>query len=362
VWETVAGITRGLAADESMMRDVVTAIRAGVPEIAALDLDDVERHTRLFVGAGLNAVAERRGPTGDELRFVERLASTRASQGVPVTAMLASIYEGQQLVWRRASTLFAEAGVAPATMTEAFVAHLAWAQAVQVTAIGAHRGAELEAARRERDAHVELLHSLVTGPPLPHHRAELRRLGLADLERLWVLCADDELADAAPLSGRIGDHIVAIVAEPPGETDGVSVAVTGPVAVDSLAHAHELAQRVLAAAQRAGRAGIHTPADAAIDVAFGEHPELAGELARSWFAALDRRDRYARELVDTLLCYLDHGGRLEPTAAALYVHPNTIRYRLERLQALAGIELPERMDARVRLWWAARAWRDGDRR
>ena len=34
--------------------------------------------------------------------------------------------------------------------------------------------------------------------------------------------------------------------------------------------------------------------------------------------------------------YLAHGGALEPTARNLFVHPNTVRYRLHRIADLTG--------------------------
>lgn len=42
------------------------------------------------------------------------------------------------------------------------------------------------------------------------------------------------------------------------------------------------------------------------------------------------------ELLLTLRAYLDHGGSLEGTAKSLYVHANTVRYRLKRIQEIIG--------------------------
>lgn len=41
-------------------------------------------------------------------------------------------------------------------------------------------------------------------------------------------------------------------------------------------------------------------------------------------------------LLATLDAYLDHSGALEPAARALFVHPNTVRYRLHRIAELTG--------------------------
>ncbi len=44
-------------------------------------------------------------------------------------------------------------------------------------------------------------------------------------------------------------------------------------------------------------------------------------------------------LLETLDAYLSHNEDINDTAQALYVHPNTIRYRLERAAKLTGLNL-----------------------
>ena len=41
-------------------------------------------------------------------------------------------------------------------------------------------------------------------------------------------------------------------------------------------------------------------------------------------------------LLDTLSVYLEHASSLESTARMLFVHPNTVRYRLSRVAELTG--------------------------
>lgn len=42
------------------------------------------------------------------------------------------------------------------------------------------------------------------------------------------------------------------------------------------------------------------------------------------------------ELIETLWCYLDNGRSLESTARELFVHPNTVRYRLKKVGEIIG--------------------------
>lgn len=45
---------------------------------------------------------------------------------------------------------------------------------------------------------------------------------------------------------------------------------------------------------------------------------------------------YSTDLLTTLWCYLDNGRSLEATARELFVHPNTVRYRLKRASDVVG--------------------------
>ncbi len=47
--------------------------------------------------------------------------------------------------------------------------------------------------------------------------------------------------------------------------------------------------------------------------------------------------RAGTALLDTVMAYLEQGNSLEATARLLFVHPNTVRYRLRRVTELTGI-------------------------
>ena len=52
-------------------------------------------------------------------------------------------------------------------------------------------------------------------------------------------------------------------------------------------------------------------------------------------------------LFETATTYLDGGGRLESTARVLFVHPNTVRYRLGRIAAVTGYDLSQPREAHI---------------
>ena len=63
-------------------------------------------------------------------------------------------------------------------------------------------------------------------------------------------------------------------------------------------------------------------------------------------------------LVDTLRTFLESGGRWQETSDRLHIHVNTLRNRLERVEALTGRRLDSTPD-RVDLWLALQAARAG---
>ena len=52
-------------------------------------------------------------------------------------------------------------------------------------------------------------------------------------------------------------------------------------------------------------------------------------------------------LVETVDAYLEHAGVLEACARSLYVHPNTVRYRLRRVADLTGAQASDARGSRL---------------
>ncbi len=126
----------------------------------------------------------------------------------------------------------------------------------------------------------------------------------------------------------------------------------GPVVVGAtvagLAHAHESAVEALRGYQSAvGWPGAPRPVSASELL-----PERALIGDRSAFEELDRD--VVRPLLDagsglaeTLDAYLDSGGSIERCARELYVHPNTVRYRLRKITTATGRDPADARDAYV---------------
>ncbi|NYH51147.1 hypothetical protein HNR06_000736 [Nocardiopsis arvandica] len=120
-------------------------------------------------------------------------------------------------------------------------------------------------------------------------------------------------------------------------------AVLGPsVPLDrapaSLARARDLAELVRTGAVRGGgvvRWSDHLPA-----LLLTRDTGLVAEMARSRLAPLARLRRPQRErMADTLLSWLESGLNANEAAERLHIHPQTVRYRMRRLEELFGARL-----------------------
>jgi len=108
-------------------------------------------------------------------------------------------------------------------------------------------------------------------------------------------------------------------------------------AVPSLVDASKSAKAALAGFAVA-RSWRNAPRPALADDLLPERALAGDPLARSTLVTKVYRPlkAHSTELLLTLWCYLDNGRSLEATARELFVHPNTVRYRLKRVSEVIG--------------------------
>ena len=130
--------------------------------------------------------------------------------------------------------------------------------------------------------------------------------------------SDDPIAAAEPFAGRFG----------PGPV------IVGPLVRDL--RAASLSARAALAALRAAPAWPEAPRPAGADELLPERaldgdPDARAALITDVYEPLLGG---GAALIDTLMTYLEQGSSLEATARLLFVHPNTVRYRLRRVAEL----------------------------
>ncbi|WP_314425036.1 helix-turn-helix domain-containing protein [uncultured Microbacterium sp.] len=154
--------------------------------------------------------------------------------------------------------------------------------------------------------------------------------------RLVLVIGRARVAGQEPAEGEeeeLGFEEIASRLEP---SFGPGYVVLGP-AVAALVDASQSARAALAgfAVARAWRAAPR-PVDA--DDLLPERALAGDPLAKQTLVERIYRplQTHSTDLVTTLWSYLDNGRSLEATARELFVHPNTVRYRLKRVSEVIG--------------------------
>jgi sugar diacid utilization regulator len=191
-----------------------------------------------------------------------------------------------------------------------------------------------------------------------------RSAGLSSVEAMLI-----RIAPPAVVIART-DEVVAVV--PHGsETEAASVAASvaeqcvvaaegrrlGPLAVGignpapttaTIARSYAEARLALAASERMGDfGGITTFAELGIQRLFLRVPDL--EDLRAFADSvigklLDGASTAGQEFLDTLAVYFAESGSLQRAAKRLHVHPNTVTYRIRRVEEITGLALDVHRD------------------
>lgn len=150
---------------------------------------------------------------------------------------------------------------------------------------------------------------------------------------------------AAPQGDRlvlvIGGHLesmpqlVALVADFAGQF-GPGQVVVGPIVADLVEAARSA--RAALSGMRAARAWPDAPRPVASEDLLPERALAGDGHARRTLATELYRPLLGAggELAETLAAFFDSGGSIEATARARFVHPNTVRYRLRRVNEITG--------------------------
>ena len=356
--------------DKALLEATVRAARSKSELVAALPEEETRRHTRALV-RGVAAALRDGGPGEEVLAAAERLGSDRARQGVPVAAFLDGFQAGRVHLLRTLIDVGRRAGVPDAVLLDGVTRIDEITTALVHRMVHAHRVAELEMARTVREERVQMLRRLLHGEPVPV-------LAPLDPSRLYHCVVSDvsdpavaarlerELTSAGTgLCGLVDGRLAALVTrlpDGPVATPGRPLLVAAPPAPPAeVAPLYALGRRALDAGAAAGITGLRQVTELALLTATQGEPQLGALLAEELLAGLDPGDPFHVELAETGLAYLDHGGRIEPTAADLHVHGNTVKYRIRRLQELTGRPLIDpscgaSVARAAHWWWALHRW------
>lgn len=169
----------------------------------------------------------------------------------------------------------------------------------------------------------------------------------AGTDLLVVLPLQDDEASDADVAGNLSEHLARVSRSRPG-----TVAVGSAVgSILDLRRSAVVARQVLDAAAldigcrrlRDTMPSVLTAADVADPLTLIRAADLLeplGDTIAEPLHALRRHDsEHGTSFVDTVAAVLDHPGNLSGAARELGIHVNSLRYRLDRIGAVCGLDL-----------------------
>jgi hypothetical protein len=371
--ETIAAIAREVPGYARAMDGVFgDAVREGV-EVA------FSRFVDLLTGHEADAAMSREA-------YVN-LGRNEFLAGRSLDALLAAYRLGARLAWRRFVAAGVAGGLPPATLYALGEAIFAYIDELSAESAEGYAEEQSAAAGESERRRRRLVRLLVQEPPAGHEavRTAAAAAGWPLPRRVAALVpatGDAGAAGEAPLAAvaaraarRLGEGAVgaeaggiAVVLVPDPDAPGRRRRLEAAVAEHTAALGHTVpwaraaasarraaATHRLAATRRLPARGLLVADDHLPALLLAADGALAADLAATRLAPLaDLPDGPRERLTETLRAWLDRPGQVQAVAAALGVHPQTVRYRVRQLRDLFGDRL-EDPEARFELALALRA-------
>jgi hypothetical protein len=152
------------------------------------------------------------------------------------------------------------------------------------------------------------------------------------------------------LCALIDGHLVGFLSEPPSRDVDAVVGLGPPRPLERQSESYRLAARALMTVQACRLKGAYDIPALRLRAAVAVDADVGESLRKRYLEPLAEGGS-ARELMTTLRTYLACDMHVERTATRLFVHQNTVRYRLARFEELTGASLRE-AEVLFEVWWA----------
>jgi hypothetical protein len=335
---------------------VRAAIQAKLPAYRAMPAETLEDEVGIQVERVLWSARYGRAEVSD----LAAVGEARARQGVPVADMLRAWRIGIEVLIGYAREVGRDLGIADALMLEFVQSALAWCDAAMVTTAAAHRKSELAHALSEAEHRTTFVRGVLFGslpPTEPRFQAEAYGLDpgreyVAVRARLGQGVTQDKLERAfgRGLTAIVDGCVGGFLSDPPPRDIDAVVGVGPPRLLEQLSQSYRSAARALATMEACGLRGGYDIGALGLRAAVAMDAEVGQALLERYVEPLHAGGS-ACELIATLRVYLACGMHVERTATRLFVHQNTVRYRLARFEQLTGASLRE-TQVLFELWWA----------
>lgn len=357
----------------------VRAIRAELASVADEAVDEIIRQVpayedafggpmgetirgavQIALGGFLSLVSDRRGPDALAPRSgavdgAYQLGRGEVRSGRSSDALLSAYRIGARVCWRRLSTRAVAEGMEPGTMASFAALVFAYIDELSAASVAGHRDESAAEGRVRQRMTERLARHLLAGAAEPTLLASAERAEWSPPTTLTAVVVPDSQLGGLQQSLRRGTLTAsdlpdlvgaAVVLVPDAHGTRRSALLRTTRDLDCLVgpprpwlDVRDSYARVLRARELGltGDTEEHLPR-----LVLTADPDALEDLRSRVLAPLDQlRPASAAKLRSTLRAWLLHQGRRDDVAAALFVHPQTIRYRMTQLRELFGDQLED---------------------
>jgi hypothetical protein len=372
-------MARRSAAALVMPPEVTVAMRAALPaaadDIVAAVIDEVPSYTdafsgpmgetirsavRLALGGFLSLIAERHGtgkrtPTAPAIEGAYQLGRGEARSGRSSEALLSAYRIGAQVAWERLAAVALDNGLDAATMAAFAQAVWAYIDELSATSVAGH-GDESATAGRVRERLLDrIAQHLLTGAPEATVLAAAERAEWQPPTTLTAVIVPEaqvgsvlQLVHTSTLQAtdlpELEAAVLLLVPDMQGRRRSALLrAVEGRRCLVGPVRPWLEVRASYDRALRAQERGLSVDTEAHLpELVLTADLDALADLRAVALAPLDRlRPASAAKLAETLRAWLLHQGRRDDIAAALFVHPQTVRYRMAQLREVFGDRLED---------------------
>jgi hypothetical protein len=368
---------------ERVAEDMVSAITNAIPAYAAHPdpalIEDLTEHVTQNIDTFLRIASEHRPPEPDDLTFVRAAVERRVAQGVPMDTVLHAFRVGQQFLWE---TIVSEAeaiGAGPEAAISLALPAMQYTDAASSEFTESYVRLEQQMQASTDRASAQIVEALLDGRrPAERAIGALRSPFALDAGAAHVVAAlagipDERIDDARRTIERMSQELPLRGAASLPSGGELIVVISVDASVDAVPD--RVATNLRLAAERvepATRIGISVLCRGIPEIAAG-HREAsaaarsAGQGATVSLSSLGVVERLALTgagddtparlipvrirqfifedlaadgtLTTTALAYTDAGLNARRAAERLFLHPNTVLYRLRRIGERTGLDV-----------------------
>ena len=323
--------------------------------------ENIRSAVQLALGGFISLASRRRGadprtPAAPAVEGAYQLGRGEARSGRSVDALLAAYRIGARVSWREMSTTAVRNDVDAETLASFAELVFAYIDELSAASVAGHTDELATTGQVRRRLLERLAQHLVQGSPVETVQAAAERAGWSPPETLTAAAVPQ--AQVRPVLGAVSagtlqsaedltgleDRVLLLVPDVDGQRRGALLrtlrdrgGLAGPAR--PWAAVRSSVDRVL----RALELGVELDTEAHLSrLVLTADTEALADLRTRVLAPLEElRPASAEKLTATLRSWLLHHGRRDDVAAELFVHPQTVRYRLGQLRELYGDRLDD---------------------